>query len=273
VFFIFGTPRSGTTLLATTLDLHPEIVVPRETDFIVPLAFMVERVTKEATGKQLIAQFIVSSRYFPLSVGLYVKPAEVTEVILGAPYTAVGMLGALSQRVAQNAGKKLAGDKSPDDLSHLNILAKSKLIPSTEVKVIHLVRDVRDVALSLTQVEWGGTGAATYVLQRWSYQNMALRWLYPEPAANYLFVRYEDMVQKPAESFERITAFLGVAFQEQMLDHTRRGMALRHVKHHQHLQQPFQANRVGAWRKELSPELVALCEAHGREGLEVFGYR
>ncbi|QHW31542.1 sulfotransferase [Paenibacillus rhizovicinus] len=35
MFIIFGSPRSGTTLLSSVLDAHDDIVVPDETDFIV----------------------------------------------------------------------------------------------------------------------------------------------------------------------------------------------------------------------------------------------
>jgi hypothetical protein len=37
MFFIFGNPRSGTTLLCASLELNDKIVVPDETDIVVPL--------------------------------------------------------------------------------------------------------------------------------------------------------------------------------------------------------------------------------------------
>jgi hypothetical protein len=44
MLFVFGSPRSGTTLLAQILNSHPEIVVPHETDFIIPFVFVFDRI-------------------------------------------------------------------------------------------------------------------------------------------------------------------------------------------------------------------------------------
>ncbi len=34
MFFVFGSPRSGTTLMAQCLSSHTDIIIPHETDFI-----------------------------------------------------------------------------------------------------------------------------------------------------------------------------------------------------------------------------------------------
>jgi hypothetical protein len=60
-FFIFGSPRSGTTLLCASLELNDKIVVPDETDFVVPMGFIFDRVKDVAVGRDLIASLIVSS--------------------------------------------------------------------------------------------------------------------------------------------------------------------------------------------------------------------
>ena len=38
-FFILGRPRSGTTLLRTILDAHPNIVIPPENSYLIHLYF------------------------------------------------------------------------------------------------------------------------------------------------------------------------------------------------------------------------------------------
>ena len=38
MFIIFGSPRSGTTLLASSLDQNDQLVVLDESDFIIPMA-------------------------------------------------------------------------------------------------------------------------------------------------------------------------------------------------------------------------------------------
>ena len=48
MFIIFGAPRSGTTLLSSSLNLNDSIVIPHETDFIVPLSFVCRSVKDKA---------------------------------------------------------------------------------------------------------------------------------------------------------------------------------------------------------------------------------
>jgi len=51
MFVVFGSPRSGTTLLAATLNQNDNIIIPDETDFIIPLAFLLKTVKDEEKGK------------------------------------------------------------------------------------------------------------------------------------------------------------------------------------------------------------------------------
>lgn len=272
MFFIFGSPRSGTTLLSTTLDLHDEIVVPRETDFIVPLALLVDRVPNDAVGRKLIAELIVSTRYFPVSIGQHLKLNDIVTIVKETPYSAPRILDAIYGLLAQRAGKRIAGDKSPDDLNQITVFNKAKILPSECTKVIHIVRDVRDVTLSLLGVQWGSEASARQFPRLWSAQNLTLRYLFPEADKNYLLVRYEDMVRAPDATFRAITSFLGVEFQETMLDHSRRGTAWRHMNYHKNLQEPFLESRIGVWQRELGPDWVRLCEVQAAEGMQTFGY-
>ena len=82
MFFIFGSPRSGTTLLCSSLDLNDEIVVPDETDFIVPLGFIFDRVKDAAVGRDLIATLIVSTDRYPHSLAEFLSKEEVRETVL-----------------------------------------------------------------------------------------------------------------------------------------------------------------------------------------------
>src|SRR5688572_25950140 len=152
MFIIFGSPRSGTTLLASSLDQSADLVVPHETDFIIPMAFIVDRVKDPARGRPLVADMIASTEGFPQSLGQYVSRTDLVKCIGAAPYALPEMLEAIYARVAQVARRRIAGDKSPNDLAYARMLIKHGL-PRSGVKVIHIVRDVRDVLLSLNEVQ------------------------------------------------------------------------------------------------------------------------
>jgi hypothetical protein len=269
VFIIFGSPRSGTTLLATTLSQHDQLVVPGETDLIIPLAFLYDRVKNPRVGKSLIEQFITTSQGY-YSLKPYLTPREVHSVIKKAEYAADKILIALYARIARNAGKTLAGDKSPNDLNFARILYRTGVLGGS-IKIIHVVRDVRDVILSVRKANWAPQ-VETYFPRFWSNANLHLHHLMKTRPEAYFFLKFEDMVARPAEVFPQLTDFLDVPFRPAMLDHSRRGAEYQGVKEHENLRKPFQAGRVGVWQTEMSAELLALVERQAYEALEDFGY-
>ena len=179
---------------------------------------------------------------------------------------------AIYDRIAKKKSKKIAGDKSPNDLLFLRMLVKTGMIEPPETKIVHVIRDVRAVTLSLQKTDWG-RAMTPFFPRFWNYSNLYLHELYREYAHKYLLVKYEDLVSHPESVFRRITDLLGVEFQDEMLDHTHRGMTKRADVHHQLIAEPYQTQRAGAWRSEISPELRDLCESQAHEAIGAFGYR
>lgn len=272
MFIIFASPRSGTTLLASTLHLHDAIVVPDETDFIVPTAFIVDRVKDPAIGKPLLQTLIPSTARFARSLGEYLSEADVHDAIAAADYSTGALLTSIYAAVARKAGKTIAGDKSPNDLNFIRILAKTGLLESG-IKIIHLVRDVRDVVLSLKAVEWENpSDIETYFPRFWCNANLYLHGRGQSRPQQYLFLRYEDLVTDPRRELGRIIDFLGLPWQDKLMDPSARAARYTGVRDHRNLQQPFLPHRASAWRRQMSPALQAICEKQAREALETLGY-
>jgi len=271
MFFIFGSPRSGTTLLAQTLNAHPDIVVPHETDFMVPMAFVCDRVRDADTGRRIVADLIVNGSDFAGSLGEFLDTDEVRGLVSASIYTPAAMAAALYDAVARKCGKRLAGDKSPNDLNFVRILHKTGML-APPVKCLHIVRDVRDLAVSLHRPGWA-PDSGHYFARQWDHANR-----YPPGAlgadpARYLMLRYEDLVADPAACIARACGFLGVGYQPAMLTPAARshpryaGMA-----HHARLSQPIAGSSVGQFREQLGPGLREDCERQAAEALEAFGY-
>jgi hypothetical protein len=271
MFIVFGSPRSGTTLLAATLDQHDAIVVPHETDFIVPMAFIFNRVRDEQVGKKLIQDLIPATQAFPGSIGQYLNKEDVVEVVARSRYLPGEILTNLYDLVAQRAGKQIAGDKSPNDLLFVRMLDASGTLDST-IKVIHIIRDVRDVIASLMRVSWAPTNIEAYFARFWSYSNLYLYERLRGSPHRYVLMKYEDMVTQPKETFDQLTSFLGVSFQESMLERTKRGARYAGWLSHERLGDDFSVSRIGIGKRELEPPLLQLIEKQAKEGLEHFGY-
>lgn len=271
MFFIFGTPRSGTTLLAQCLSGHPDIVVPGETDFIVPLAFIYDRLPHSPElGRSIMARLITESTAFAGSLGEYLTKEKASELVQSARYHPAAILESIYAEIARAAGAKLAGDKSPNDLNFVRILVKvGALAPDT--KILHIVRDIRDVMVSLSGTGWG-EDLDLYFPRQWANQNLYLHALYQKETSRYLLVRYEDMVTSPKPMFGRICGFLGVEFQEGMLDRSKRHPRYRSTPHLASLYDPIFTTSIGVYKKRLSSATLSSYETQAHEALAAFGY-
>lgn len=270
MFFIFGSPRSGTTLLAQCLNAHSQVVVPQETDFIIPVAFVCDRVADPAIGRELVAATIVNGRAFARSIGKFLSPEDVRACVTSCDYTVAAILDALYSRVASHANRRLAGDKSPNDLLFLRILMKTQAI-SAGMPIIHIVRDVRDVCASIHERGWI-EDMDLYFPRFWSSANLYLHRLYAPHTGQYLLVRYEDLVAEPGRELTRVFAHLGLAFEPEVLQPSNRDDSLRKVAAHANLFQPIGPQKIGRYREDLTPAQIAEFERQANEGLRAFGY-
>ncbi len=270
MFFIFGSPRSGTTLLAQCLSAHSQIVVPHETDFIIPLAFVFNRIRDADAGREILAQLITRSWTFSWSLGEYIPPERVREIVYSCAYHPAAVLEAIFAEVARAAGAQTAGDKSPNDLQYVPKLINVNGI-SAEMKIIHIVRDIRDVMASLNKTDWALDGDPFYP-RFWSISNIYLRELYRDRPQQYYFLRYEDWMRSPKRFLREICRFLGYSFEAQMLDHRLRHPRYREIPHHENLMKPLNTEPIGRYLRELPPELIRSCERQAREAMEMFGY-
>ncbi|WP_244826074.1 sulfotransferase [Caballeronia sp. TF1N1] len=270
MFILFGSPRSGTTLLKESLNLHPEIIIPFQTTFISAVAHIMGSMSDWSKSRALVAQFITSTDDFASTLAPHISAEEVYSALNSAAPTVAGVLNAIYSKIAENNGKSVAGDKTPDDLLSIRKLEEVGLLGS-DIKFLHIVRDVRGIISSLHNVSWSPPGIEEYFPRLWNYTNLHLhRAMASKP--NYLLVRYEDLVANPREALTRCTELLGLPFDERMLDHASRAPVLRHDQSHQNLSLPFQPERANSWEKTLSPEIVRHCRDTSGEAMRVFGY-
>lgn len=258
-------------MLASALNQHEQIVVPQETDFIIPLAFIRDRVKDEQLGRKLISELVVATERFHVSLGNYLTAVEVKAAIDEAPYEVPSMVEAIYARVAKAVGRRIAGDKSPNDLVYARMLMKNGFADSS-IKVVHLVRDIRDVLLSLAEAQPQNADLLNrYFARSWSQANLFLQDMYRDKSDRYHFLRYEDLVQDPVGEFSRLTAFLGVPLQEGMFDGAARLRRHEGERQHQNLGGEIRAYSVG-WRTAMSAELRDQTFVQAREALERFSY-
>jgi Sulfotransferase family len=242
--FVVGCSRSGTTLLRAMLDAHPQLAVPPESHFA--LATDVRRLRRALRRERWFALWDLEA---PDLRGLNVADA----------------VRALFAAYAGKQGKPRYADKTPHYVSHLPELAGR----FPEARFVHVIRDGRDVALSLREVPWGPDGVEEAAMH-WRRRVLEGRAAGLGPD-RYRELRYEALVAGPEDELRSLAAWLDLPYDDAMLRYAERPLVVPYPEHHGRLRQPPTPG-VRDWRREMPPADVARFEAVAGDALEALGY-
>jgi hypothetical protein len=269
-FFVVGAARSGTTLIRVMLDRHPGVAIPPESHFI-PRLFEQRRRYGEGGRIQRANDFLrdlaADGRF--RSWELPIESVREQLAAVEGPTFADGIAAAFSA-YAKAQGKPRWGDKTPKYVDVIPLLAG--LFP--EARFVHVIRDGRDVALSVLDMERLHAHAATPA-RVWARQikmgRAAGRSLGP---TRYLELRYEDLLEDPDARLRELCTFLGVSFEPGMLDHADRALdriPKRQQGMHKRLALP-PTKGLRDWRSQMKASELAEFEAIAGAELEATGY-
>jgi hypothetical protein len=249
------------------LNCHSRLHVPFESNFIPDFYDRLDTygdLRLRPNRARLLAD--IARQPFVVMGGLLDDP----EAILSTPaVTYPGLVRAIFDRHAGLAGKARWGDKTPVYIDALDTLWG--LFPGC--KIIHLIRDGRDVALSHRKLKW--EAHLPTLAERWRRQTLTARQVGNVLGEAYLEIHYEALVTNPEVPLRRICAFLDEPYEAGMLDYATavpRDMPAAAMKWHPRLASTLDASGVGAWRRDLSRADRIIFEGIAGPALEVFGY-
>ncbi len=271
--FVGGCPRSGTTLLRTMLNSHPELAIPHET------RILIDGYRRRAEwgdlgdpdNRRRLARWVVErkvSRYRQL-----VEDAdELVECMVAAAPTLGSVLSAGFRRYAERHGKARWGEKRPSLV--LNLDAVFAMFPDGQY--VNVVRDPRAVVASIRragrQHGWGAHGipGATDTWERSA--RAAERWRRLR-GDQCLEVQYEHLVADPAAVLGRIVEFLDLdaAGLDAMLRHHETA-DIQSRTLHSLVSEPVTTDRVRAWEQALRPREIAFVERALGDWMRHYGY-
>jgi hypothetical protein len=270
--FLTGCERSGTTLLRAMLDAHPDLAIPDESHFVPRLAAR-RAVLELGAGLDLdrLCRFLRCSpgfRRWGLDQGA-VEDSLRTDPPVDLP-AAIRRLYAM---YAERAGAPRWADKTTTYVFHIEALAA--LLP--EARFVHLIRDGRNVALSLLAVDWGPVSveqAAAWWRARVEAGRRAGARLGPD---RYLEIRFEALTRDPEPVLRRLTGFLGLPWTDDVLRYYERSdrlletMPTKRQGHHRNVARPPSAD-LRDWRRELPAPSQFSFEALAGDLLGDLGY-
>ena len=282
---VIGSPRSGTTLLRLMLDSHPDLAIPPETGFLVPCAQV------SGHGPGLRRSFFHTITGHPSDAPVW-RDFQISEDTLRArlatiePFTVADGIRAFYQLYASRFGKSRWGDKTPMYCLHPRSI--EALLP--EAHFVHIIRDGRDVALSLRPM-WFSPGRDIETLAAEWRRCVTTGRQQGSLCKHYLEVRYERLVEDPREVLEGICEFLGLDYDERMLRYHE--FAPERLKEHQarvrvdgsvvvtHEQrlgqqyrttQPPDRSRAFAWKHAMPRDEQHRFDAVAGDALREFGF-
>jgi sulfotransferase family protein len=221
--FIVGCPRSGTTLLRHIVSAHPQIVITPEAHWI-PLWF---KKRKGLTPEGLVTLDLISELLAHDKFRLFQLAREDLLFLVqrGQPTSYASFVTGIFTLYGKARGKELVGNKTPDSARRMNSL--HALWPHT--RFVHLIRDGRDVALSLmnwpkvrnktpgTFATWKDDPVSTSAL--WWELNVRRGREAGELLGSELYreMRYESLVAHPEQECAALCEFLDLRYNEAML--------------------------------------------------------
>ena len=244
IALLCGHPRSGTTLLEQVLDSHSDVTSAEET------------------------KMMHDDAYLPL-IRDFPEGTSILQALDSVPPSLIchareNYFRCIEMFLRRKIGSRLLVDKNPA----LNLMIPMVVRVFPETKFIVALRDPRDVvvscflqALPLTPISSSYLSIEGTVNQ---YANVMGFWLemLPRMGNQWMYVRYEEMVDDLPAVARSVLGYLGVGFEDNVLkfyEHarTKRVMSPSHAD----VKKPLYRTAVGRWRnyqKYLEPYMAGL---------------
>jgi len=269
--FVVGCPRSGTSLLyhlllsaggfaefRTQMNVF-DVLEPIYGDLGVP------------KNKNAAIREWLGSKAFKVS-GL--DPEEIKSKLVAECANAGDFLRIVMDEIARKQGLDRWIDSTPTNIPHMLRIGRD----FPQAQFIHIIRDGRDVALSLDKLGWsrplpwqrkkGLLAAGLY--WKWIVQK-GMRYGH-ELGNRYLEVRYEDLVIAPQKQLVRIGRFLGCHLDYERIQKTSVGSVKNPLTSFKDELLTGHFTPVGRWKEQIPPAQLALFEGLVGDWLVALGY-
>ena len=268
--FVLGSARSGTTLLYDMLlSAGGFAVYLAESNAFNVLAPHFGDLGRRKARQELLRVWLSTNLFRACDL----DASDIENEFLEQGRNIGDFLQIVMGKITRAQGMQRWAENSPEGILHLPLI--KRLIP--DALVVHIIRDGRDVAVSLSNVRclrpfpWQDrislTGAGIYWEWIVEYGRRYGRRLGPD----YMEVHFEDLVAAPRETLKTIGSFI-----DHELDYDRirevgyRSVSKPNTSFSSELPENF--SPVGRWKKGISPEQLVRFERILGKTLTELGY-
>ena len=262
-FFILGSGRNGSTLLASMLNTHKDILIPPE-QYILPYAIM----------RKYLLFFWSTKKWLNNIKSLFNQKDKTTKWRIDLSHINVETknISELFEKIYNFYQKKnkpqstIWGDKTP-----LNTNFIKYIYPEFKsAKYIFLVRDPRDVSVSYKKY----LGSSFFSFGVWKWKESIRSFKYLSSMTDVLIVKYEDLVKNPIDELNKIFSFLNLSpYQYSELQKiSSEEMGVENEAHHQNLKKSISTDSIGLWKEKLSDTEKKIFSGKIKIIMNEFGY-
>lgn len=277
LFFIIGRPRSGTYLLRSLFDAHPNVVIPTECPLIVNL-YPKWGKTKQWNKKKLLRFYddiLFHKEFHKWDIDQEALKKDLLS--FSGEHSFQSLIKVVYLHSHSAFPKKeitLVGDKNP--VYSTNTHKVMRAFP--DARFIHLTRDYRDNLVSIKKVDFEAP-YTPLIAYRWRHSARLLDKLKKRHSAAFYTLKYEDLVSQPQQEMKKLSKFLEIPYHEEVFDfYKQRDASFKNhpdkelKTYHQSLSNPINKEKIGVWKKNLSDKEVEMLETVIGEYSELSGY-
>lgn len=285
-FFIVGNSRSGTTMMLRILNNHPRVFVLNELHFFEQMWSTSDKDVILSKDKAIL---LISKLYYIQKEGYtgemddqkYLSEAQ-TFINLrdDLPLIPHVLYAEFMQLVTQQEGKVIPCEKTPQNVFYIKEILE--LFPNA--KIINMVRDPRAILLSQKRKWMRRKMGATFITRkealrlRINYHPFTLSKLWNAAIAaaqqyndhpQVMHVRFEDILEAPADTMKGICQHLGIEYLDEMLDIPQASSSNEADSN----EKGIKKERAGNWKNGgLSDAEISICEKTSGQYLQQYEY-
>ena len=276
-FFVVGRPRSGTTLLRTLFDAHPNVLIPQECQFIINLYPKYGAITR--WNQNILLEFYGDLqeqwRFDTWKIDQEELKAALLKFEGEQRYSTIcKVVYACYPSLFNKEEIIMFGDKNPGYTIYTERLLK--IFP--DARCIHITRDYRDNFVSVRNVDFE-LPVISLVTSKWIYfvkQFNKAKKKYPD---SHYTIRFEDLIKEPEIQLEKLCQFTGLKYVPEVFDFHKKKEEVKKLypegfinKYHSSLLGKIDPGTAGVWKKQLTEREVRIADAVAGKYADISGY-